>query len=300
MQTKILSSLTVLMFPLLAGAWGAVGHRTIGLLAQERLTPQARAWVQGLLGAEDLPAVANWADSLRSTDQYRATVWYHFEKISDGVPFLDHVRGLPDWQKAKGGVITAILAAEDTLRDSSKSHNERADALKFLVHFVGDLHQPLHSGRPEDNGGVKIKVTWFGTQTSLHHIWDASMIETGHADILKDTHGLDETSMTYGAWLDRHFASDSFTNETDLGAWLNESLLLRTGAYDPAYKNNQKKYLADHLGEVDQRVYVAGLRLARLVNDLAAGQAENSPDAVFRREIEKILGSVDQLINLRP
>lgn len=303
MKTTKTFLVTLCLFPALAHAWGAVGHRTIGLLAQERLNPQAAAWVQNLLGKETLADVASWADNVRGNGSYRQTTWYHFEKISDSTRFLDHVQGLPDWQKAKGGIITAILEAEQVLRDSSRPQTERADALRFLVHFVGDLHQPLHSGRPEDNGGSKIRLDWNGTETTLHHVWDTSMIQTGHADIIDliDLEsGLPNSTRRYADWLTRNFEKARFQTENNLEAWLDESLQIRTGAYDPLYRDNQAEYQRQHLPEVDQRIFVAGLRLARMVNELADQVPASDLEKTFRRDLEKILGALDQLISFRP
>jgi len=95
--------------PLQASGWGPLGHWAIGTIADSNLSPDARALVEKLLGGQSLADVANWADSIRSGGNYSGSIWYHFEKIPDGVNYLDNLRALPPWQQRKGGLVAAIL-----------------------------------------------------------------------------------------------------------------------------------------------------------------------------------------------
>lgn len=161
MTTKLLFVLS-LTFPLHAFGWGAVGHRAVGVVAETKLTQTAKDEVKKLLGRETLADVATWADEVRSDGTYKQTTWYHFEKINDGISYIDNLKKMPEWQQKKGGVVMALLFCNQVLRDPQASNSEKKIALKLLVHFIGDIHQPFHSGRADDKGGVTIKTDWFG------------------------------------------------------------------------------------------------------------------------------------------
>lgn len=283
--------LLITMLPSLAYSWGPTGHRVVGLLAESRLNPHTQQAVQKLLGKETLSDVANWADSLKSTGQYKRAVWYHFEKIPDNLSYLENLAALPQWQQQKGGVVTVILEANRILRDSQATFEEKRDALKFLVHYVGDIHQPFHTGRPEDNGGVKIKVMWFGEESNLHRLWDSSMIYTGHKGF---------SDHDYAQYLEQKFRNHRVRLKMDVEGWLNESLALREAGYDKIYETDQVKYQALHLPEVDQRIYEAGLRLADMLNDIFANAPIPASEQDLRIKIEEIIGKVERVISLKP
>ena len=223
-----------------------------------------------LLGEASLADVANWADAIRGGDDFDGSIWYHFEKIPDGAGYLDNLRALDPRQRQKGGLVAAILLADRTLRDEGASPAEQADALKFLVHCVGDIHQPLHTGRPPDKGGLDVAVTWFGTPMSLHKIWDSGLLATGHPEYSGPTLTASEAGEAYAEDLLRRFSERPANGEMDVEGWLNESLALRAAAYDPIYETDPENYQAQHVGEIDRQIYLAGIRLARMLNAIAA------------------------------
>ncbi|MGZ3723741.1 MAG: S1/P1 nuclease [Bdellovibrionales bacterium] len=277
-------------------AWGPVAHRATGVIADSRLSLQASAAVKSLLGTDSLGDIANWADAARSSGKYTQTVWYHFEKIPDGLTFMNNLNALPDWQRKKGGTVMAILEANHVLRNSVVAVPEKIDALKFLVHFIGDLHQPLHSGRPEDNGGVKTDVAWFGTAMNLHRIWDSGMIGTGHGELASAPDG----GTAYANYLLVKFEREPVDLTMNVEKWLNESMSLRLAAYDLSYQSDQSGYQTRHLPEVDLRVYSAGVRIAALLNDIFAGMAIPASELDLQNKIEAVVGNLNSLIYFRP
>ncbi|MBP7828376.1 MAG: hypothetical protein KA248_00515 [Kiritimatiellae bacterium] len=288
--------LLLVLFPRPAPAWGPLGHRTIGVLADARLTPAGRAFVETRLDDPSLASAANWADAIRNKEPYRGSIWYHIEKIPDGATYLDNLRALPDSLRLKGGLVAAILVADATLRDPAASPAEQTDALKFLTHLVGDIHQPLHTGRPEDKGGLTIRVTWFGTPMTLHRVWDSGLLEAGRSDIA----GLPphQAAAAYAEHLERRFGEQVSDDETDIEGWLNESLALRPGAYETTYETDPEAYRARHIEEADLRLYLAGIRLARRVNDLAAGAPLPAREKELWRDVESLLGDPRKMVRL--
>ena len=152
-----------LLLPTPAMAWGKTGHRLIARLAEAQLTPQAQRQVQALLAGEDatdLASIASWADDLRKHDPQlgkRSASW-HYVNLADHECNYEFARDCP------GGncLVEAIRQQTGILADTSKPHDERVQALKFVVHFVGDAHQPLHSGFAYDRGGNDFQVNFRG------------------------------------------------------------------------------------------------------------------------------------------
>ncbi len=160
-----------LVLPAAAAAWGPTGHRVVGQIAEDHLSAAARRGVEALIGPESLAEAATWADEIRSDPTWDKAAPWHYISIDDGET-LETTRRSSD-----GDVLWAIHHFSDVLRSADASHEEKGEALKFLVHFVGDVHQPLHVGRRADQGGNSVQVSWFGETTNLHRVWDSEMID---------------------------------------------------------------------------------------------------------------------------
>ncbi len=173
------AAILALLIPLTGSqalAWGPDGHRAVARLAEARLTDKARAAVQALLGGESLADVATWADEVRNTT-HPATYNWHFTDVPITARRFNRTRDCkPNAEKGDCSVaaferLTAILS------DPTRSALERREALSFIVHIVGDIHQPLHSAeRDHDQGGNLVNVTLLGQMTNLHAAWDRGII----------------------------------------------------------------------------------------------------------------------------
>lgn len=154
------------------------GHITVAYIASDFVLPETASYFQTLLRNDSssyLAGVATWADSIRYTKWGRFTSPFHFIDAHDKPPSNCTVDFERDC-KEEGCVITAIANYTSRLLDSSLPAWERAQAAKFVVHFVGDIHQPLHT---EDvaRGGNGIHVRFDGSELNLHHVWDSSIAE---------------------------------------------------------------------------------------------------------------------------
>ncbi|KAG6275243.1 hypothetical protein E4U48_002198 [Claviceps purpurea] len=162
-----------------ATAWGSLGHITTAYLASHFVANTTEAFFKELLLSDDgddyLAKVASWADSVRYTKWGRFTKNFHFIDAHDSPPHSCNVDFQRDC-KADGCVISALANYTQQSLDSSLPAWRRAQAAKFVIHFVGDLHQPLHN---EDValGGNRIHVLWDGKAFNLHHVWDTSIAE---------------------------------------------------------------------------------------------------------------------------
>ncbi|KAJ3260142.1 hypothetical protein HK103_001218 [Boothiomyces macroporosus] len=153
-------------------AWGIEGHAIVGSIAQSFLNPNAISYVNQILSANngDMSAVASWADTFKFTSAGAFSKPLHFVDIQDSPPTscgFDEVRDCTN----AACINTAIQTYTDQLCDSTQN----LDALKFLIHFFGDITQPLHNSY-RDVGGNSDRVTYNGASTNLHHIWDSQMV----------------------------------------------------------------------------------------------------------------------------
>jgi hypothetical protein len=155
-------------------AWGREGHQVVANIAAARLSPAAREAVDRLLHGATLASVATWAD-VYGTTHPETTRWHYVDLPLSGA----HYDPERDCQLTLHGdcIIAAIDRSVSILRNASRSDADRTDALKFVIHLVGDLHQPLHSSNNNDQGGVDTWVTFFGEGTSLHSLWNGGLIE---------------------------------------------------------------------------------------------------------------------------
>jgi len=236
----------------LAFAWGSVGHRAIAEIAYQNLDKKAKKAITQLLGSDYLPLYANWADEIKSDNaEFKALgKTPHYINMTEDETFemaKDH----------KYSIYNAYQEQLSILQDKGKSDQERAIALKLLVHFIADMHQPMHCGRPEDRGGNDVKVTWFGTSSNLHRVWDS--------DLINYTQLSYSELATFALYYSQ--AADKDLYSTDPALWLNESKRLADDIY--AHVGNGKFYYAypyQYLETVYTQIEKAGLRMAEVFN----------------------------------
>ncbi len=212
--------------PTPALAWGKTGHRVVAAIADAQLSGLARAHVKQILGqAESLDEAANWPDEMRSNPspfwQKTSTPWHYV--TLNGIVY-DHA-------PSEGDALEALNKYSATLRDPNASLADKQLALRFVVHIVGDLHQPLHVGKCCDNGGNDVKVKWFGRDLNLHSVWDSALV---------DEQQLSFTEMT--AKLQRHTSNADVIAWWDINPrdWMSESAQIRETIY-PRPSTDPKK-----------------------------------------------------------
>ena len=254
------------LVPSPAFAWGKTGHRVVAAIADTQLSGLARAHVREILGgAESLDEAANWPDEMRSAPgafwQKTATPWHYV--TLNGIVY-DHA-------PAEGDALQALTHFRAVLQDPKASIADKQLALRFVVHLVGDLHQPLHVGKCCDKGGNDVKVTWFGKPTNLHAVWDLQLV---------DDEQLSFTELA--AKLERHISNQDVLNWWDLNPrdWISESAQIRDTLYPTAPKPQKDKgppvpelsynYVYKFTPVMERRLSQAGVRLAAYLNDVFA------------------------------
>ncbi len=233
-------------------AWGPLGHRTIAQVAENHLTAKTRREIDKLIGPQTLPEVAYWADEIRYLPEWKKADTWHYISVDDTETVASTVRN------PAGDVLEAIERMEKTLRDPAATRAQKIEALKFLVHFVGDLHQPLHVGRRADAGGNKIDVILNGQKNTLHWVWDAVMLNDMGMSYTELAHDIDHVSTTQAEVWQK-------TRPTD---WINECFAARPQIYDGVPEDGKLSYLYSfkHWPLLRAQLLKAGVRLAGELN----------------------------------
>jgi hypothetical protein len=248
---------TVVALSLCLMSWGSIGHRTVGLIAENHLTPKAKEAIKGLIGKESLADIANWADEIRSQPAFKNTGDWHYVNLPSGLSFEQFSNAILNMPPNNG--YKAVLECEKILADPGKTKGQKATALKYLVHFVGDLHQPMHVSHAEDKGGNAIAVNFFnGSSDNLHSLWDSGLIEHQHIDYKQMAISYDTaTPEQIKKW-----QSDAPM------LWLWESYQISSILYTEVADNNKlgEDYYQDHIPVVQKQIEKAGIRLAGELN----------------------------------
>lgn len=220
-----------------AFGWGCEGHQIVALIASQHLTPQARAAVEQLLkehpidpglsrfcqpvAADPMADAATWADDSKRGEK---TGTWHYLDIPRGVEHADLMKYCApigesvDGKDRPGCLLTGLEYEYNILKDKSRPPAERATALRYMIHFIGDLHQPLHTTANDDQGGNCTSVTLFGDpkRGNLHGAWDYGII----AHFLKQKN---ETPAQLATQLDQQYQAKGpgwLHEQIDFGKWI--------------------------------------------------------------------------------
>lgn len=244
-----------------AWGWGQTGHRVAGEIAARYLSPEAAAAVDRIVGTESLARGSTWPDFMRADPsefwQKTASPW-HYVTVPVGKTYEE--AGAPP----EGDAYTALAQFGQTLRNPDASRDERVLALRFAVHIIGDLHQPLHVGNGSDRGGNQFTVTFFGNDSNLHRVWDSQLLERRELSYseLADWLLADIDHARFLAW-----------NEPDPRVWIAESAALRDRIY-PEQRDLSWNYGFEWNSTLEQRLAQAGVRTAAWLNTVFASQSD--------------------------
>ena len=271
-----------------ACAWGPEGHAIVADIAQAHLTPAAAREISRLLALEGharLDDISSWADDYRSS--HRDTAPWHFVDIPLEARAYNETRDCHfDKDDNRVAELTCIVSKlpelVSVLADKSKSDPKRLVALKFVVHFVGDIHQPLHAENNNDKGGNDVHLTYYGESTKLHAIWDGAIIEHqydwklgpnysfDHAAVAAEATNLDNAISTVDRtrWAPSGLSSGF---QSTVEAWANEAHLLAPAAYRHLPKKKTGKWADAYQNYawpvVEQQLERGGVRLAVVLDE---------------------------------
>jgi hypothetical protein len=258
MYKKILIAALLISSSAILISWGVVGHRAIGQLASNHLTKKAKAAVKDLLGSETLAMVSTYPDEIRGYKQYAYTSPWHYVNLPEGLNFEEFSKQLKAMDKPN--IYKAILNCVSDLKSDTKTKEEKEFALKFLVHLVGDIHQPMHTGHSEDSGGNGIKVKLMRKESNLHGLWDSGLIDyagLSYKELAASCDVLPKNEI-------KNWQTD------DVAKWAFESYQITSQLYAEAAANPEfdYDYYPKHAEILNKRLSQAGIRLSYLINEI--------------------------------
>jgi hypothetical protein len=235
-----------------AFSWGATGHRAMGLVAERYLTPAVKKKLQKILKGESLAMASTWMDEIRSDSTYDYTADWHWVTIENGKTYDESPKN------PKGDVIMTLERIISDLKSKKVSGKQEIEHIKMLIHLIGDIHQPLHVGCCDDQGGNRVRVKWFREDSNLHRVWDSDMI--------------DNTKLSYSELansLGTHTKEEIVKfQKAGVRDWAKESMTFRKQVYATGDGNLGYKYSYKNLDTAKQRILVAGIRLAGVLNGI--------------------------------
>jgi hypothetical protein len=233
-------------------AWGPTGHRAVGKTADKHLNKKARKALEQILGGKSIAMLSTWMDEIRSDSTYDYTADWHWVTIQDGQTYDQALKN------PNGDVIQTLERVINELKSHKLSAKDEMERIKFLIHLVGDIHQPLHVGGGNDKGGNDVKVSWFRTDSNLHRVWDSEMIDDTKLSYTEFAESLDTpTEVQIQQW-----------QKATVRDWANESMTYRKAVYDIGNGKLGYAYAYKNFHIVRLRVLQAGVRLAGLLNEI--------------------------------
>jgi len=239
-------------------AWGPHSHELIAEIAARQLEPAARREVEDLLddrADSGMRDVATWADKVREKPKYRDTAVQHYVNFPKGSCFFDMRASCRDGRC----VIGALNRQISRLADRRLDRAERAEALAFVIHFVADVHQPLHAGRQDDRGGNDFQVRVGRKGMNLHAVWDDFLSLQAHERVREQADKLLATPIE---------ASRLVWNRARPIAWAQESCYVINDGLYPDPPVIDADYIQRMLPVAEERIELAGRRLAVLLNSV--------------------------------
>ncbi|WP_448698253.1 S1/P1 nuclease [Mucilaginibacter sp. AW1-3] len=251
-------SLFALVLAIVLVSWGGIGHKTVATIAENHLTPEAKTSIKALLGEQSIADIASWADEVRNTPEYKSTGPEHYVDLNLGYSFAQFSEEVKN--QKDDNVYKALLKYEAKLKSNTTPNEEKTIALKFIVHFVGDLHQPMHVSRAEDKGGNSIQVQFNGNGSNLHSLWDSGLINREGKTFDQMAKDYDNTTP----------ADNKKWQAEDPIQWLWESYQVSTKIYADVVKSNKldDDYYKANIPVVQERIEKGGIRLAGELNKI--------------------------------
>ncbi|MDA9774363.1 S1/P1 nuclease [Saprospiraceae bacterium] len=235
-------------------AWGPTGHRATGEIAEDYLKRKTKKKVDKILGGKSLAFVSTFGDEIKADRTFKKYSSWHYVNIDDGKKYGDET------PSEYGDLVVGIETCISVLKDKTSSIEDQEFHLKMLVHFVGDLHQPLHVGLKEDKGGNDFQVRWFDKGTNLHRVWDSDMINHFNMSYEELADNADQLSKAEIAQIESGSVLD----------WVHESQAMAKKVYASAESGDNLKYryMYYYFNTLRSQLQKGGIRLAKILNDI--------------------------------
>lgn len=256
---KLLTFIGLLIFGY-SFAWGITGHRIVAEIAKNHLSKKARKEIKKLFGNEDIVYWVNWPDNIKSdsTNQWKESFVWHYINVEPQNNFNDFKKAVENQKQPNA--FNEIPKLIEQLKNKKNSIHDRKIAFIFLMHIMGDLAQPMHTGRANDLGGNKVELKYFGSKTNLHSIWDGKLIDSQKYNYTEYAKILDIKSKKEI----KNIQKGSLIN------WLYDSHKIANKIYNsvPEDGNVGYEYQYKFNPILERQLLYGGLRLAKVINDI--------------------------------
>jgi len=254
----LLTTLIVFYLPVRSMAWGTQGHRICGQIASSYLTPKARKAIEAILGDESIALASNWADFIKSDPQYNYLSIWHYIDFDKSYTYPEMVSYLN--QDTNVDAYTKLQFLISELKKPGLSKENKLLYLRMLIHIVEDVHQPMHVAHADDKGGNDFKVNWFSNPTNLHSVWDSQLIDFQQMSFTEYASAINHTTL----------AERSQWQQDPISKWLFESNQIAEKLYTEIKPGDtlNYKYNFTHIDQLNQRLLMAGVRLAGVLNQI--------------------------------
>ncbi len=246
--------------PFSSTAWGVLGHRIVGEIADSYLSPTAKKAIGKILGNESIAMASNWADFIKSDTSFNYLSPWHYVNLKAGMT-MEEVDAFLDKDTAVDAY-TKINFLVKELKNKNLSADKKVFYLRLLIHIVGDVHQPMHVGRVEDLGGNLIKVSWFSTPSNLHRVWDEQLVNFQQLSYTEYAASINFTTAAQRKAWQKQTVSD----------WIYESYRYAQKIYADISPDEKLSYNYNFkfIATVNIQLLKGGVHLAGLLNEIYA------------------------------
>jgi len=242
-----------------AFAWGTTGHRVVAEIAENHLSCKTKRQIKKIIGNQPLAYWANWPDFIKSDSGWKMADSWHYLNFPGGLSkesFNETLNNSSDENLYK----RTLILIDELKNHKNLSPEKKREDFYFLIHLIGDAHQPLHIGREEDLGGNKIEIEWFKQTTNLHSLWDSKLVDFQQYSYTEYAEVLDFHDRKYNKKL----------TEGNLNDWLFDCYQKSENIYANVKPGDKLsyKYNYDYVSTLKEQLLKGGLRLAKVLNEV--------------------------------
>jgi S1/P1 Nuclease len=256
---KLIFICLFIYLPFVSSAWGVLGHRIVGQIADSYLTPKAKIEIQKILGFESIAMASNWPDFIKSDPTYKYLSPWHYVNIKGGLT-SDSMTSILMSDTAADAYTKINFITTELKKNKLLTLEKKQLYVRLLIHIIGDIHQPMHVGREEDRGGNSIKVKWFSEESNLHQVWDDKLINFQQMSYTEYAAAINHTTLAQRtAW-----------QKQTLTQWMYDSYKLAEKVYAETVPDSRLdfQYNFKFITSLNDQLLKGGVHLAGVLNDI--------------------------------
>jgi hypothetical protein len=256
---KIIIISFLLYIPFGSSAWGVLGHRIVGQIADSYLTKKAKLEIEKILGFESVALASNWPDFIKSDPAYKYLSPWHYVNLKAGLT-EDSLRFFLNKDTAVDAYTKINFIVTELKKNKLLPTETKQLYIRLLIHIIGDIHQPMHVGREEDRGGNSIKVKWFNEDVNLHQVWDEKLVNFQQLSYTEYAAAINHVSQQ------QKLAWQKFT----LQDWIYDSYKFAEKVYAETQPDTKLDfgYNFKFVSLMNEQLLKAGLHLAFVMNEI--------------------------------